>query len=105
AAKSYEKAIELEPDLSQDEFYEEIKKLAPKQKFKLVKVEENEDDYTEVYEETSNKKITFKAVGVMEKVRESISINIIMPLKNPMFFKAYGKTAGGGIILYGPPGC
>jgi SpoVK/Ycf46/Vps4 family AAA+-type ATPase len=26
-------------------------------------------------------------------------------LKHPELFKAYGKSTGGGILLYGPPGC
>ncbi len=32
-------------------------------------------------------------------------MKIILPLKQPELFKAYGKKAGGGILLYGPPGC
>ncbi|MBO9636077.1 MAG: ATP-binding protein, partial [Chitinophagaceae bacterium] len=27
------------------------------------------------------------------------------PLSNPQLFKAYGKKIGGGVLLYGPPGC
>ena len=32
-------------------------------------------------------------------------MKIIHPLKNPQLFKAYGKKIGGGVLLYGPPGC
>ena len=32
-------------------------------------------------------------------------MKIIHPLKNPQLFKAYGKKIGGGMLLYGPPGC
>jgi len=32
-------------------------------------------------------------------------MKIILPLRQPDLFKAYGKKAGGGILLYGPPGC
>jgi transitional endoplasmic reticulum ATPase len=28
-----------------------------------------------------------------------------MPLEHPELFKAYGKAIGGGILMYGPPGC
>lgn len=103
AARAYEKAIAIEPDLAEEEFYKEIKSFAPKQKIRLLKVEE--DDYSDDYVEQSTGKITFKDVGGMEKAKESINLNIILPIKNPMFFKAYGKAAGGGILLYGPPGC
>lgn len=32
-------------------------------------------------------------------------MKIIHPLKNPELFAAYGKKPGGGVLLYGPPGC
>lgn len=50
-------------------------------------------------------KITFNDVGGLNDLKETIRHKIIYPFKNPEVFKAYGKTAGGGILLYGPPGC
>jgi len=47
----------------------------------------------------------FENVGGMSEVKKEISLKIIQPLKNPELFKAFGKKAGGGILLYGPPGC
>jgi SpoVK/Ycf46/Vps4 family AAA+-type ATPase len=41
----------------------------------------------------------------MEDVKREIDIKIIQPLLHPELFKAYGKPIGGGILLYGPPGC
>lgn len=49
--------------------------------------------------------ITFDDVGGMEELKEDIRMNIIFPFKNPDLFIQYGKKAGGGILLYGPPGC
>lgn len=49
--------------------------------------------------------IDFSHVGGMENVKEEIRIKIIQPLTNPDLFKAFGKKAGGGILMYGPPGC
>ncbi len=49
--------------------------------------------------------LTFKDVGGMEKVKEEIEMKIILPLKHPELYKAYGKKVGGGILMYGPPGC
>ena len=49
--------------------------------------------------------IKFEDVGGMKSVKDEISIKIIQPLKNPELFKAFGKKTGGGILLYGPPGC
>lgn len=41
----------------------------------------------------------------MESLKEEIRRKIIHPLKNPELFRAYGKKIGGGVLLYGPPGC
>lgn len=49
--------------------------------------------------------LAFSDIGGMEGVKEEIRMKIIHPLKNPQLFKAYGKKIGGGILLYGPPGC
>ena len=48
---------------------------------------------------------TFADVGGMESVKEEIRVKIIMPLTHADIYKAYGKKAGGGILMYGPPGC
>jgi SpoVK/Ycf46/Vps4 family AAA+-type ATPase len=47
----------------------------------------------------------FKDVGGMQRVKDEISMKIIQPLKNPALYKAFKKKTGGGILLYGPPGC
>ena len=38
-------------------------------------------------------------------VKEEIRLKIIHPLTHPELYKAYGKPIGGGILMYGPPGC
>jgi transitional endoplasmic reticulum ATPase len=50
-------------------------------------------------------KVTFADVGGMDKLKEDIRLKIIHPLNHPDLYKAYGKTIGGGILMYGPPGC
>jgi transitional endoplasmic reticulum ATPase len=54
---------------------------------------------------TERPTITFAAVGGMDAVKEEIRLKIIYPRQHPEIYKAYGKKAGGGILLYGPPGC
>lgn len=49
--------------------------------------------------------IDFSAVGGMQDLKEQIRMKIIHPLTNPDLYAAYGKKIGGGILLYGPPGC
>jgi AAA+ superfamily predicted ATPase len=49
--------------------------------------------------------LTFADVGGMEPVKEEIRLKIIHPLTHPELYRAYGKPIGGGILMYGPPGC
>jgi SpoVK/Ycf46/Vps4 family AAA+-type ATPase len=49
--------------------------------------------------------IDFSHVGGMDNVKREIDLKIIKPLENAELYKTYGKKIGGGILLYGPPGC
>jgi SpoVK/Ycf46/Vps4 family AAA+-type ATPase len=49
--------------------------------------------------------LTFEDVGGLEPVKEKVCLTIIYPFQRPDLYAAYGKKAGGGILLYGPPGC
>lgn len=49
--------------------------------------------------------IGFADVGGMDAVKEEIRSKIVFPLQNAALYASYGKSAGGGILLYGPPGC
>lgn len=55
--------------------------------------------------EVERPKIRFADVGGMEVLKEEIRMKIIHPITHADLYKAYGKAAGGGILLYGPPGC
>lgn len=56
-------------------------------------------------DEPERPRITFDDIGGMEDVIERIRMNIIYPFKNPEVFRKFNKTPGGGILMYGPPGC
>lgn len=47
----------------------------------------------------------FKDVVGLEEVKEWSKVNVLMPLSKPDLAKRYKKTFGGGMLLYGPPGC
>ena len=55
--------------------------------------------------EIERPKIKFADVGGMDGLKEEIRLKIIYPLTHSEMFKAYGKGIGGGILMYGPPGC
>lgn len=50
-------------------------------------------------------RITFDDVAGLEDVKRQIRLRIIAPFKQPEIYRAFGRQGGGGILLYGPPGC
>lgn len=49
--------------------------------------------------------IKFSDVGGLEDIKKQIRKKIIMPFQKPSLFQKFKKKVGGGILLYGPPGC
>ena len=48
---------------------------------------------------------TFEDVGGLDEVKKRIHRAIILPFQRPDLYLKYGRSAGGGALLYGPPGC
>lgn len=44
-------------------------------------------------------------VGGMADVKRQLDLSLFGPLRNPELVKAFGVSARGGLLLYGPPGC
>lgn len=59
----------------------------------------------ETLPEVERPDVRFEHVGGMEPLKEEIRLKIIYPLQHAEMYKAYGKSIGGGILMYGPPGC
>lgn len=70
-------------------------------KLKVLRFDHNGKDLVE----SEKPEETFADVGGLEDVKKKIRMNFILPLKQPELFAAYGKEAGGSLLLYGPPGC
>jgi len=77
--------------------------LAEKRRRNMKLIHFNKDDQSLV--ESDKPKETFADVGGLEDVKKKIRMNFILPLKQPELFAAFGKEAGGSLLLYGPPGC
>lgn len=74
------------------------------QQFRIaVSFEEVEDDLDERI--MTKPDMSFDDVGGMDDVKREIDLKIIKPLEHDDLYRSYGKKVGGGILLYGPPGC
>lgn len=108
AIQEYRRAVELDSSLVDLEFASRLGIDADERDSEVVegKVRASWEEEPETTErEIERPKITFKDVGGMDKVKEEIRLKIIHPLTHAELYKAYGKPIGGGILMYGPPGC
>lgn len=139
ARECYEKAIQIEPGLSDSELLKRIRGAGGKRYepgkgstgpipqatadfqagafFDAEYEDDDDDDDDEAFfgngdddsdlelEFEQKTDVNFTRVGGMEQVKEDIRMKILYPMENKDLFEAYGKKAGGGVLLYGPPGC
>ncbi len=49
--------------------------------------------------------VTFADVGGLEEIKAQVEKKIILPFQKPALFAKFKKKPGGGILMYGPPGC
>lgn len=100
AIEVYKSILAINPAFKDDEL-DSLRKTNPAGQ----SAEDQLADIESSFQEVERPRINFDDVGGMQKVKEEINIKIIQPLQYPDLYKAYGKKIGGGILLYGPPGC
>jgi transitional endoplasmic reticulum ATPase len=110
AVTEYKKAIEADPDVADEVFAEALGiGREAEQPWEVVDgrvraaAGDREDSIADLKIERPD--LDFSRIGGLEAVKEEIRMKIINPILHPGLFKAYGKKTGGGILLYGPPGC
>ncbi|MGC3944808.1 MAG: AAA family ATPase [Chryseolinea sp.] len=99
AIEVYKRALAIDPNFFDEELDSQLR---------LRGTTDPVDDEEEAEEDSrflQKPDINFADVGGMETVKKEIDLKIIKPLLHPELYKAYGKKIGGGILLYGPPGC
>jgi len=111
AARVYRHAIAADPALADEDLARRLTSgvpetaAAPPPENELVFVTAGEEAAPPPSSDVERPQLTFKDVGGMDKLKDEIRMKIIHPLTHPEIYRAYGKTLGGGILMYGPPGC
>ncbi len=85
----------------------EAAKVVPFGKPRLRVISNDEDARSDVSRllEPEPAPITFADVGGLDGLKEQIRRKIILPFSKPSLFDRFKKRVGGGILMYGPPGC
>jgi SpoVK/Ycf46/Vps4 family AAA+-type ATPase len=122
AVKQYRRGVEADPSVADTEFAERLGIRIEREEDQPEYDPDDDETTDEVVEgrvrsswneeegsgpdiEVERPNLKFADVGGMDGVKEEIRMKIIHPLNHPELYKAYGKAIGGGILLYGPPGC
>ena len=63
------------------------------------------DSQLEMEADIERPETCFDDVGGMEEIKEKIRFRIIYPTQQESLFSTFSRKPGGGILLFGPPGC
>lgn len=102
ALAAYQRARSLEGFVS-DEALEKLAGKAQPASPKL-RVVQGSGTVTPFRRDTSTG-VRFLDVAGMDELKKLLRLQIIEPFRNPGLFQRFRKKAGGGVLLYGPPGC
>src|SRR5436190_12921669 len=111
AVRQYKRAIEADPSLHDVELANRLGIQGPAQSDDPSDVVDGKmraasGDASDTFDPHIEKPhVRFSDVGGMELLKDEIRMKIIHPLSHQELYKAYGKSVGGGILMYGPPGC
>jgi transitional endoplasmic reticulum ATPase len=110
--EAYRQAIEANPTLEDTELAASLRtkvvEFASNRAGNRLRVISNDDtDELEIDRllAPSQASIGFDAIGGLDDVKRTIYKKIILPYSKPGLFQRFKKRAGGGILMYGPPGC
>ncbi len=100
AITDYEKALELNPELTEAKTHLESARAKKDQGGK-----DGKEGGTADIKMLTKPNMKFEDVAGMKKMKEEIREAVVYPMRNPDLARKYGKLGGGGILMYGPPGC
>lgn len=107
----YQQAIDLNPALENAAFAAELSgkvvSLADARERAQTSVVNDDTGEADVVRlmQPLGERVTFADVGGLETVKQQIRRRIITPFLKPSLFERFKRRSGGGILMYGPPGC
>lgn len=111
AREFYVEAVKENSSLEDIDFARELRvakdALDNSKRIKLTVVANDDTDAVEVTRliKPREEVISFSEVGGLADVKKQIRKKIITPFQKPSLFQRFKKKVGGGILLFGPPGC
>jgi transitional endoplasmic reticulum ATPase len=103
ATDYYQEALERDSSLAESAYEEQL--AAKGVKLRMKATTQEDEPFVPQEDVVERPKVSFANVGGLDELKEQIRMNIIYPFQHPELFRAFNKKIGGGILLYGPPGC
>ena len=108
ARNLYTALVEQHPGLQDpalNELFEmDSESTAEQQRRKLRVIERPDADVVDI-DQYRDETTTFEDVIGLEKIKKQVHRKIILPFQKPSLFARFRKKIGGGVLMFGPPGC
>jgi SpoVK/Ycf46/Vps4 family AAA+-type ATPase len=88
-----------------DQADRELFEQQPKPVLRVVQGGAVPQDSAQVISISRSSTIRFSDVVGMEELKKTLRLRIIEPFLKPGLFQRFKRRSGGGVLLYGPPGC
>lgn len=106
ALQTYNSAVTAQPDLRDDAFSSGLlTKSQATANPVVVDLKGRPIEIAATDERYGRARVTFADVGGLDDLKAEIRRKIILPFQQQGLFQKFKKRSGGGILLYGPPGC
>jgi len=106
ARNAYLRAIKNNPSLREDQLDQKFElENEFDEKPKLRVVEKTDFDKVTDLTRFRSESTTFRDVVGLDDIKKQINKKIILPFQKPSLFQRFKKKIGGGVLLFGPPGC
>jgi transitional endoplasmic reticulum ATPase len=97
----------FEPDRALDELAAQAQPAAPASSVHRLQLVSTPSGSAQIrsIQQVEAEKVRFSSVVGMDELKKTLRVKIIEPYLRPGLFQRFRMGGGGGILLYGPPGC